>query len=420
VRNWHHKYEYLQEFQKENFENYKNSLLSITNKSLKYFTEKEFNLESFYHYPNELNREKSHHGSNSLDGFLKPILLTTKDRTSLEFAHLARLGFMAISLLRTAVENEILNQNRVNDFLNTIPSVSSRMLDDAFAVKMGKLSYVKFSSIYGHLRPGTYDISTNNYSQDADFYLKPLIDNADKREMNFFELSRDEKVILDEKLSAIGLALNSEDFLNFARTAIAAREWCKFSYSRSISAILESIKEWGTLYNLTTNELRHINLNSLLNENQFNRTSILRIKDESQQNALDFKINFKIELPDFITSETNLFASKLSENTPSFPTMLNTRGSILILNSSIDIKAENLNGVVVAMESADPGYDFILGNSISGIITAYGGPNSHMAIRCSELGIPAVIGIGIEQFRKLRRSHKIEIDSVNKVWRIIN
>ena len=149
VRNWHHKYEYLQEFQKENFENYKNSLLSITNKSLKYFTEKEFNLESFYHYPNDLNREKSHHGSNSLDGFLKPILLTTKDRTSLEFAHLARLGFMAISLLRTAVENEILNQNRVNDFLNTIPSVSSRMLDDAFAVKMGKLSYVKFSSIYG-------------------------------------------------------------------------------------------------------------------------------------------------------------------------------------------------------------------------------------------------------------------------------
>ena len=174
------------------------------------------------------------------------------------------------------------------------------------------------------------------------------------------------------------------------------------------------------MYNLTTNELRHINLNSLLKENQFNQTSILRIKDESQQNALDFKINFKIELPDFITSETNLFASKLSENTPSFPTMLNTRGSILILNSSIDIKAENLNGVVVAMESADPGYDFILGNSISGIITAYGGPNSHMAIRCSELGIPAVIGIGIEQFRQLRRSHKIEIDSVNKVWRIIN
>ena len=35
------------------------------------------------------------------------------------------------------------------------------------------------------------------------------------------------------------------------------------------------------------------------------------------------------------------------------------------------------------IENADPGYDFLL-VKMKGLITKYGGLNSHMAIRCSE------------------------------------
>ena len=48
----------------------------------------------------------------------------------------------------------------------------------------------------------------------------------------------------------------------------------------------------------------------------------------------------------------------------------------------------------MCIENADPGFDFIFSHNIKGLITAFGGPNSHMSIRCNEFGIPAAIGIG--------------------------
>ena len=37
-------------------------------------------------------------------------------------------------------------------------------------------------------------------------------------------------------------------------------------------------------------------------------------------------------------------------------------------------------------------------HKIKGLVTKYGGFNSHMSIRCSELNIPAAIGVGDEIF----------------------
>ena len=49
----------------------------------------------------------------------------------------------------------------------------------------------------------------------------------------------------------------------------------------------------------------------------------------------------------------------------------------------------------IFIEYADPGFDFIFYHNIKGVVTKYVGSNSHMAIRCMELGIPAVIGPAI-------------------------
>ena len=58
------------------------------------------------------------------------------------------------------------------------------------------------------------------------------------------------------------------------------------------------------------------------------------------------------------------------------------------------IFTRNLAGAIVCIPGADPGYDWIFSQGIAGLITAFGGANSHMAIRAAELGIPAVIGAG--------------------------
>ena len=46
------------------------------------------------------------------------------------------------------------------------------MLDDLDLVQKGTISPKKFMVEYGHLRPGTYDITSKRYDQIKNFYFK--------------------------------------------------------------------------------------------------------------------------------------------------------------------------------------------------------------------------------------------------------
>ena len=71
------------------------------------------------------------------------------------------------------------------------------------------------------------------------------------------------------------------------------------------------------------------------------------------------------------------------------------------------------------IKNADPGFDYVFNHDIKGLITEYGGANSHMAIRCLELNIPAAIGVGKFQFEKIIKSKKIILDCVGKKIELI-
>jgi phosphoenolpyruvate-protein kinase (PTS system EI component) len=77
---------------------------------------------------------------------------------------------------------------------------------------------------------------------------------------------------------------------------------------------------------------------------------------------------------------------------------------IIYLNPYIK-KIPDLNGKIICIEGADPGYDWIFSRKIAGLITKFGGANSHMAIRCSEYNLPAAIGCGEQPFEKIINSN---------------
>ena len=84
-----------------------------------------------------------------------------------------------------------------------------------------------------------------------------------------------------------------------------------------------------------------------------------------------------------------------------------------------NINYEILNEKIVFIENADPGYDFLFSYKLKGLVTKYGGSNSHMAIRCMELGLPAIIGTGEKIYERLSKSKKVFIDCNNKNFSII-
>ena len=78
-----------------------------------------------------------------------------------------------------------------------------------------------------------------------------------------------------------------------------------------------------------------------------------------------------------------------------------------------------LTGKIVAIENADPGYDWIFSHSIAGLVTKYGGAGSHMSIRAAEFSLPAAIGCGSYLFDLVKGAKKIELNcGAKKIMKI--
>ena len=90
------------------------------------------------------------------------------------------------------------------------------------------------------------------------------------------------------------------------------------------------------------------------------------------------------------------------------------------LNIDNPNKEVNVKDKIVVIENADPGYDWILSQKIVGLITKYGGVNSHMSIRCEELNMAASIGVGEKFFDEICKSSKIILNCKENKISIIN
>ena len=92
---------------------------------------------------------------------------------------------------------------------------------------------------------------------------------------------------------------------------------------------------------------------------------------------------------------------------------------VTLSSDVINHNNSSLGQIILLIPQADPGFDWIFGHDIAGLITQYGGGNSHMAIRASEFGLPAAIGVGEALYKSLSRASVIELDATNRKIEII-
>ena len=123
-----------------------------------------------------------------------------------------------------------------------------------------------------------------------------------------------------------------------------------------------------------------------------------------------------IELPVLIDSSSHFFCFERHSSQPNFVGSGNVVSQAAVLDGISDTQ---LSGKIVIISQADPGYDWLFGYNISGLITQYGGANSHMAIRSAELGLPAAIGVGEKIYEDLRSAKIIELDCLNQILRVV-
>ena len=124
-----------------------------------------------------------------------------------------------------------------------------------------------------------------------------------------------------------------------------------------------------------------------------------------------------IRLPHLLRAPGDVDMFQLEEWTPNFVSTRRVVAPPIVLDGRAP--AGDLDGRIVLIRAADPGYDWIFGHPIAGLVTQYGGIASHMAIRAAEVGLPAALGGGDHIFERVRGARLIELDSVSRKVRPI-
>lgn len=186
--------------------------------------------------------------------------------------------------------------------------------------------------------------------------------------------------------------------IQYLGQAIQAREKTKFQFSRNISATLDLCIAYGKdALGLSREEVGHL---------CFEDIDALRTGNLDQEHIpalIQKRKSFQAEkqlakLPGFIRSGNDFFAFEQEKSIANYITQHNVIAELVFINRQ---DSKQLNNKIIVIPNADPGFDWIFSHKIAGLITQYGGANSHMAIRCAELGIPAAIGIGDKAYENL-------------------
>jgi len=331
-----------------------------------------------------------------------------------QFSILARFAFMANILLKSLVSIGVLKESRFHKFFETISTIPKMLLND-----MGTMDFENLVDKYGHLRPGTYDIESKSYRENDSVLQNTPDQNIQVTDS--FSWSDQEIKDINHCLEKAGFELEFTEFIDFITKAIEAREFAKFSFTKSISSVLDNCISLGENLGIQRSEMSFLKINDILNyyggSVSFNQHG--ELVDQINYNKKQFLLTHSIKLPPLIFSEKDVDCHLYESDEPNFITNIKCFASVIELTGNEDTLID-LSGRIVLIEKADPGFDWLFSHNIKGLITQYGGIASHMAIRCAELSLPAAIGCGALVYKFVTESNSIELDCSSRQIRRVS
>ena len=333
---------------------------------------------------------------------------------TIPFSILARHAFIAQSLLRALVAREVLTAAQADGLMRSVHTIAGEMADDCRNLVAGRLSRDDFLERYGHLRPGTYDILSARYDQRDDLFTGANALATPVAAATFAPTAAQLSQI-DGLLSDEGFGLTAAELFDYIREATAAREYAKFVFTRNISDALEGITAWGASVGLSRDDLSYLDIHDILDTLvEINEGDVERhLRPRADAGRRRHEMTKALRLPQILVDPLDVHVVPLRLSAPNFITHKSIRGHGVRLGEHDEVP-DSMAGAIVLIENADPGFDWIFAYAIAGLVTKYGGTNSHMAIRCAEFGIPAAIGCGEQIFDRLCLAGSIEINCVEK------
>lgn len=338
------------------------------------------------------------------------LLEDAKRYGTLPFAGLARAAFISVQMLKSFVNVGLFTMNDYNNFMQSVSTVSKQLSKD-----LQKLNKSKILKKYGHLRPGTYDIKSPRYDENPNLFFNWKKNHKKNTKLIKFKLTKNKKEKLEKILVDIGLNFNSSELLNVIKTTIELREFAKFEFTKNLSDALVLLEELGEKFKFDRDDMSFCDINIVRELHSGTASTMKLIEDNIGQGKKKYEDTKKILMPPLIFKPDQVWGFQSPDYHPNYVTQKKITAKVTNSNNT-----KNFNNLIVCIPNADPGFDWLFSYRIGGIITAWGGANSHMSIRASELQIPAVIGVGENKYKILSNAKILHIDCANQIVKVID
>ena len=401
-------------FTKNEIQKIRNELFSFTEEIIKNFPYwKDYCTKSIDKmYDNRLVVPKINRKSSTYMDKLsiaESLLKDCKNFGTIPFSLMARIAFISSIIIKSLSKKNIFTEKLIHEFMNSLETPLSKFQNDLTKYYENKITKESFLKKYGHLRPGTYDITIDRYDMENKFLENITFQQYHtSKPVSYFSRKF-------QKISSINkFDIDPESFFLFLKDSIILRENLKFEFTQNLSNAIELIADAGKDLGFFRDDLSYLEIDKILKnyrklpKNEF--INYLKICINKNKNC--FRLNNYLVLPSFISSEKDFDIINLRIAKPNFITQKSVTSNLVNLDKKTH--DTNFNNKIILLEHADPGFDWIFTRNPSGLITKYGGVASHMSIRCSELNLPAAIGCGSIIYDQIKDASKILLDCKNQ------
>nr|AAY87263.1 predicted phosphoenolpyruvate synthase/pyruvate phosphate dikinase [uncultured bacterium BAC17H8] len=291
------------------------------------------------------------------------LLEDTKRYGTLPFAGLARAGFIAMQLLQSIRDVGIFSETDYENFLKSLDTVGSRIARDK-----DELERAEFLSIYGHLRPGTYDITSPRYDERPELYFNWDKSADVQSSATEFSVTIEQMSSLRDLLQSHDMNLDVIELLEFIRSGIELREWAKFHFSKNLSDAIELIGSLGAQFHLSKDDLAFLDIQTIktLRANSFDPED--ELKRSIQIGKQQYEIATTIKLPPVVAQPLDIWGFELPDTAPNFVTSKDITGKVRFAENIKDTR-----DAIAFIPNADPGFDWLFSQDIAGFVTEWGG-----------------------------------------------
>jgi len=335
----------------------------------------------------------------SVSGLGWQALLQNCRLAAFSFSVLARLAFVAQAQLQSATVRGALDMARAMQLKTA--TRSTPFLNQAQG------SEDDLWQMHGCMRPGSFDITQLTWSEQT--WRTPPQPTASAE--THFNFNVGEHRAMSSLLREAHYNLTPEQWLAFVQDTSRAREWGKFVLGRQLSACLDAIADTMTAQGLDREQASWLRLEQIDAGLAMDSTGRRASWSEQLDQACSlYAAQSRVIVSPVLRQPSDRLLADSLGLMPNFIGHQVVHGRVAVLDSQHARPTPELTNAIVVIDKADPGFDWLFHCKIAGLITAWGGANSHMAIRCAEFKLSAAIGCGEAVLRQAQRASHARID----------